>query len=231
MAAGVSPAAAAPAIATPDEQLAPTPRRAWTARLVTTATIRSKPEADAKPIGRIAPIAVWNGGVVRLLVLGRHAGVDGRRWLRVALPTRPNGSDGWIDADVARLSATPWRIEIDLRARRGSAFRDGRRVRTWPVVIGTAATPTPRGLFAVYERVRQPLGSELGPWALHITGHSDVLDDFGGGPGRVALHGRAGALLNDPLGSAASHGCIRQDDGVIAWLAARAGPGTPVLVR
>jgi hypothetical protein len=227
--AGVSLAVAASAPAR--DQLAPTARSAWTARVVTTAAVRARPDADARPVGRIAPIAAWNGGVVRLLVLGRHVGGEGRTWLRVALPTRPNGSSGWIDADLARLSQTSWRVEIDLRARRGSAFEDGRRVRTWPVVIGTAATPTPRGRFAVYERVRQPAGSELGPWALHLTGHSTVLDDYGGGPGRLALHGRAGALLADPLGSASSHGCIRQDDGVIAWLAARAGPGTPVVVR
>jgi lipoprotein-anchoring transpeptidase ErfK/SrfK len=57
------------------------------------------------------------------------------------------------------------------------------------------------------------------------------LMNYGGGPGRVALHGRAGALLDDPLGSASSHGCIRMDNKVIAWLAARLGPGTPVRVR
>jgi lipoprotein-anchoring transpeptidase ErfK/SrfK len=98
-------------------------------------------------------------------------------------------------------------------------------------VIGKPSTPTPRGLFAVYERVRQPAGSELGPWALHLTAHSDTLFDYGGGPGRVALHGRSGPLLADPLGSAASHGCIRVDNAAIHWLAPHAGPGTPVLIR
>jgi lipoprotein-anchoring transpeptidase ErfK/SrfK len=39
-----------------------------------------------------------------------------------------------------------------------------------------------------------------------------VLDDYGGGPGRVAIHGRAGASLLDPLGTARSHGCIRIDN-------------------
>jgi hypothetical protein len=218
------------------------------ARIVAPAVVRAEPDADLKPSGRISPVAPWNGGVVRLLVLesrtetdpetgaeaehGEHVDAHApRTWLRVALPDRPNGSSGWIDADVAQLSRTGWRIVIDLAARRGSAFLAGRRVRSWPVVIGRPRTPTPRGLFAVYERVRQPPGTELGPWALHITAHSEVLEDFGGGPGRVALHGRAGALLDDPLPSASSHGCVRMDDRVIAWLAARAGPGTPVRIR
>jgi lipoprotein-anchoring transpeptidase ErfK/SrfK len=99
------------------------------------------------------------------------------------------------------------------------------------VVVGKGATPTPAGLFAVYERVHQAPGSELGPWVLHLTAHSNTLLNFGGGPGRVALHGRAGALLGDPLGSASSHGCVRMDDNLIAWLAVRLAPGTPVLVR
>ncbi|MDO8189431.1 L,D-transpeptidase [Conexibacter sp. JD483] len=192
--------------------------------------VLAAPRAGARELMRLAPVAVWNGGEVQLLVLETRRERE-RTWLRVALPSRPNGSSGWIDADRALLTPTRWRIEVDLRARRLTALRDGRAMRRWAVVIGTAATPTPRGLFAVYERVRQPRGSELGPWALHITGHSDVLDDYGGGPGRVALHGRAGALLADPLGSASSHGCIRMNSADVSWLAARADPGTPVLVR
>jgi lipoprotein-anchoring transpeptidase ErfK/SrfK len=95
-------------------------------------------------------------------------------------------------------------------------------------VVGKPGTPTPVGHFAIAERVRQGPGSELGPWALHLTAHSNVLDDFGGGPGRVAIHGRAGPLLSDPLGSDRSHGCIRVASSEISWLAARVHEGTPV---
>jgi L,D-transpeptidase catalytic domain len=218
-------AAAGPAVGGPTGTLA------WTARIVVRTAVRPVPDAAAPPRSWVEPVAHWNGGTVRLLVLDSRIGDDDRRWLKVRLPGRPNGGAGWIDADAARLSPTSWRVEIDLRARRGAAFHAGRRVRTWSVVIGERRTPTPRGLFAVYERVRQPAGSELGTWALHITAHSDVLFDYGGGLGRVALHGRAGPLLIAPLGSAASHGCVRMDNAVISWLAARAGPGTPVRIR
>jgi lipoprotein-anchoring transpeptidase ErfK/SrfK len=60
---------------------------------------------------------------------------------------------------------------------------------------------------------------------------SNVLENYGGGPGRVGIHGRAGASLLDPLGSARSHGCIRIDNHHVAWLAAHIPAGTPVRIR
>lgn len=65
---------------------------------------------------------------------------------------------------------------------------------------------------------------------LHLTAHSNVLEDYGGGPGRVAIHGRGGQSLLDPLGSARSHGCIRIDNRWISWMARTLRPGTRVLV-
>ncbi|HEY5333318.1 MAG TPA: L,D-transpeptidase [Solirubrobacterales bacterium] len=61
-------------------------------------------------------------------------------------------------------------------------------------------------------------------------GLARVLKDFGGGPGWIAIHGRDGESLLDPLGSAASHGCIRIPDAGISWLAAHAPLGTPVRI-
>jgi lipoprotein-anchoring transpeptidase ErfK/SrfK len=99
-------------------------------------------------------------------------------------------------------------------------------------VIGAPGTPTPRGLAAIYERNRQPdPHGFIGPWSLSLTAHSNVLESFGGGPGRVAIHGREGASLRDPLGSARSHGCVRVSSRAVTWLALRAVPGTPVDVR
>ena len=76
-------------------------------------------------------------------------------------------------------------------------------MRRFKAVVGAPATPTPSGRFAIAELARQPdPDGFLGPFALHLTAHSDVLDDYGGGPGRVAIHGRGGESLADPLGSA-----------------------------
>jgi lipoprotein-anchoring transpeptidase ErfK/SrfK len=84
---------------------------------------------------------------------------------------------------------------------------------------------------AIYERNAQPSANGfLGPWVLSLTASSNVLENFEGGPGRVGIHGRGGASLLDPLGSARSHGCIRISNAPVRWLARRARPGTPVRV-
>ena len=112
-----------------------------------------------------------------------------------------------------------------------TVYRDGRKQRSFQAVIGKPATPTPRGLYAIYEKLAQPDPKGfLGPWALHLTAFSDVLFNYGGGPGRVAIHGRDGTSLADPLGSSASHGCIRVDDANIIWMARVVPLGTPVLI-
>ena len=221
VAAGVQPASAA-------EPMRPTLERAWVAQVVVPTKLRARPGGRVR--GRIGTTAKWGGGPVKLLVLGSASDPRAGRWLRVRLPTRPNDASGWLPADRLRLSRTSWRVHISTARRTVTALRAGRVVRRFRAVVGTPATPTPRGLFAISERIRQG-GGVLGPWALHLTAHSNVLFDFGGGLGRVAIHGRSGALLADPLGSAASHGCIRINNDAISWLASRALEGTPVLVR
>ena len=88
------------------------------------------------------------------------------------------------------------------------------------------------GLFAVYELDAQPSANDfVGSWVIQLTAFSDVLDNYSGGPGRVAIHGRGGASLADPLGTARSHGCIRLDNGAVEWLARSVLPGTPVMIH
>lgn len=218
--------AAAPQAADP---YALSERRAHLAQVVYPTPVRARPGAGARR-GRVGTEARWGGGPVRLLILRSALDRRDRRWLRVRLPQRPNDRGGWIRADHARIRSTPWRVVVSTRRRVVQVRRAGRLVRRLRAVVGAPATPTPHGLFAVSERIRQPPGV-LGPWALHLTAHSRVLDDYGGGKGRVAIHGRSGALLADPLGSARSHGCIRIDNGALSWLARRAIEGTPVIVR
>jgi lipoprotein-anchoring transpeptidase ErfK/SrfK len=109
------------------------------------------------------------------------------------------------------------------------------RVRSTRVVVGKPATPTPLGRFAVTWAIRWHPNEFLGSWVLELTAHSNVLKRFDGGDGVVALHGRGGASLRDPLGSARSHGCVRLPNDTIEWLVRRVGrdrlPGTPVDVR
>ncbi|HYI99712.1 MAG TPA: L,D-transpeptidase [Thermoleophilaceae bacterium] len=160
-----------------------------------------------------------------LPVLG-HA--HARRWVRVRLPGRPNGHAGWIRTAHTRHTSTPWRLSLDVSARRVTVLYGGQTKRRFRAVVGTPATPTPPGRYFVEEGVALP-GHVGGPFALATSARSNVLQEFEGGPGQIALHGTAG--LAGALGSAASHGCIRLGTGAIVWLARRVGGGVPLTIR
>ena len=198
------------------------------AKIVAVSNARARPGS-----GRVlwhAEPSTRGGNATWLLVTEERTTPSGS-WVRVLLPVRPNGITGWVRSDRVFLAQIHWRIVVSTAHRTLTLFRNGAVVETARVVIGAPATPTPRGRFALYDTVAQsdPDGF-LGTWILHLTAFSNVLDDFGGGPGRIAIHGRGGASLRTPLGSAASHGCIRVDNGLVDVLA-RLPLGTPVDIR
>lgn len=200
------------------------------AKIVITTSARQWP-GDGEIVWRARTHTQWGQGPQWLLVLDSSADESGRQWLEVLLPIRPNGSTGWIRRDHVLLADSPFWIAVSTGGRIVSVYRQGRLVRRFPAVVGSPSTPTPHGLFALYDAIPQiPSNGFLGPWALHLTAFSEVLDDYGGGPGRVAMHGRAGASLQDPLGTARSHGCIRIDNRHVRWLAQVVPSGTPVSI-
>jgi lipoprotein-anchoring transpeptidase ErfK/SrfK len=71
-------------------------------------------------------------------------------------------------------------------------------------------------------------GEPGGPFALALSARSNALQEFEGGPGQIALHGRDN--LGGTLGAAESHGCVRLATADIDWLSTRIGPGTPVTI-
>jgi lipoprotein-anchoring transpeptidase ErfK/SrfK len=196
-------------------------------KLLTDVSARAYP-GGGKVVAKVAATRPLTGTATVLPVVA-EATADGRPWVRVMLPGRPNGRTGWIPADRAIRTSNAWRITINLRARRAVAYRNGKAKRSFRVVVGKPSTPTPRGRFFVEEVARQPRGAAVGPWVLALSARSNVLRQFGGGPGQIGLHGRTG--LPDPLGSAASHGCVRFADAAIRWLAGRISPGARVTIR
>jgi lipoprotein-anchoring transpeptidase ErfK/SrfK len=163
-----------------------------------------------------------------LPVVGQSIGPGHIRWLRVMLPGRPNGSTGWIAQQGTRKLVTSWHIVVNLAARRVTAYRGGRVVRTFRAVVGKPSTPTPTGNFFVEETLQMAHGEPGGPFALATSARSNALQEFEGGPGQIALHGRDN--LGGTLGTAESHGCVRLDTASIDWLTARVEPGTPVTI-
>jgi lipoprotein-anchoring transpeptidase ErfK/SrfK len=95
-------------------------------------------------------------------------------------------------------------------------------------VIGKPSTPTPRGQYFIEEALALSSGDAGGPFALATSARSNVLQEFDGGPGQIALHGTNN--LSGAPGTAASHGCIRLSTSAITWLGARIGSGVPLTI-
>jgi lipoprotein-anchoring transpeptidase ErfK/SrfK len=186
------------------------------------------PTASSPQIALVSDRRPITGERTTLPVIGHATATDGMSWLRVMLPGRPDGSTGWIAKAGTRLLVTGWRVSVDLGARRVTVYRDGHRVGAFQAVVGKPSTPTPTGHFFVEETVEMQPGEADGPFALALSARSNVLQEFEGGPGQIAIHGREG--LGGTLGRAESHGCIRLATASIDWLAARIGPGTPVTI-
>jgi len=152
-----------------------------------------------------------------------------RKWVRVYLPTRPNGSQGWVRRRAVRAYTNGYRLVIRLGAHKLNLWRGAKLLASFPVAVGAPHTPTPRGLFYITELLKpyDPNGA-YGPYSFGLSAHSNVLQTFGGGDGRVGLHG-----TNEPelIGSSVSHGCIRLRNAAVRRLARILPLGTPVLVR
>lgn len=204
----------------------PTATRSWTARLIAPTRLRVAPSRTARLGPQLRPDAPYAGGPQVFLVLDALRSADGTSWYKVLLPSRPNGSSGWVQGDLLQLRKNTWRVRVSLSARRAVLTRSGRVMNTWKVAVGRPVYPTPTGQFAISEVVPQASPSGFyGPYILTLTAHSNKLNDFDGGDGRVALHGTS---RPDLLGTAASHGCVRLPNAAALRIAAVVPPGTPV---
>jgi len=181
---------------------------------------RVEPVAARRPLTRVRTI---------LPALRYARARDGRTWVRVRLPGRPNGHAGWILASQTKRKATEWRLVLDLSARRVTVYNYGRVERRYAAIVGARSTPTPRGHFFIEEALTLSPQAAGGPFALATSARSSVLKQFAGGPGQIALHGTRN--LSGTLGTAASHGCIRLSTRAITWLARRIGRGVPLTIK
>lgn len=165
------------------------------------------------------------GSLRTLLVTAKRS--DG--WLQVQLPVRPNGTRAWIRKSSVVLDVVPMRIVINRRLHTLTLLRDGVRVARFPVAVGKPSTPTPTGLFWVIDKL--PTGNPggaFGPYALGLSGYSNVLKSFDGGDGVVGIHG---TNVSSSVGHPVTHGCIRLFNRDITKLYKQVWLGTPVLVR
>jgi len=157
--------------------------------------LRSSPDGPA--FGKIGPRQF---GPTWLPVIHQ---VDG--WVQVLLPSRPNGSTGWLPSDQVEHEVSPYLIRVHLASRSLELFFEDRLTGSWPVAVGAPATPTPVGRTFVLGSITDP-GQPYSPVILPLGMHSETLDTYGGGPGTVALHTWPDSSV---FGTAASHGCVR----------------------
>src|SRR3954471_6849952 len=155
-------------------------------------------------------------------------GEDGG-WLLVDLPTRPNGSTGWVKASDVTLAANQWRMRVDLASHMLTVWNGAAVVHTESVAVGKPSTPTPAGDFYIAENLTVPKFqyAAYGPFAFGLSAHSNVYTSFGGGDGQVGLHG-----TGDPssIGKATSNGCIRISNDGVTKLIKIVPPGTPIAI-
>jgi lipoprotein-anchoring transpeptidase ErfK/SrfK len=217
---------------------APAPANATTSTVAApqvTATLRYSTEAMSWSGGTARPLEIVSrkrpitGEPTVLPMLARATDVHGVAWVEVLLPGRPNGHAGWITARSETPGIAHWQIVIRLSTRRVTVLRDGRVARIFRAVVGAPSTPTPVGRFFVEENVLLGGAAAGAPYALALSARSNVLQDFEGGPGQIALHGTNN--VGGVLGTAVSHGCIRLSTRAITWLAAWVPPGSQVTIR
>lgn len=132
---------------------------------------------------------------------------DGIGHYQVLLPTRPNGSLGWIRADSVDLLRHNFAIRVELDAFRLTVFDHDQVALETAVGVARENAPTPRGRYYTTEVIRpiEP-DSVYGAFAYGLSGFSDTFTTFNGGPGQLGIHG-----TNDPdtIGTNVSSGCIR----------------------
>lgn len=149
------------------------------------------------PIARLGPQQI---GDTWLPAIAQQPG-----WVQVLLPSRPNGSVGWITDTALDRAITPYLIRVHLRSLSMELFKGDQRRGNWMVGIGKDSAPTPAGrtfLLGSFSDTAQ----RYSPVILPLGIHSPTLDSFGGGPGTVAIHTWPTANV---FGTRSSDGCIR----------------------
>ena len=162
-----------------------------------------------------------DGAPLTFLALEQRPG-----WVRVMLPIRPNGSEGWVKASDVRITTHNYRIKVELAAHRVIVTDHDKVFLDTPAAIGKSDTPTPGGTYYTKELIQPPNQNTVyGHYVYALSGFSDVIFNFDGGDGVIGIHG-----TNDPsvLGSDVSHGCIRISNEAIDKLAKTLPLGVPV---
>lgn len=136
---------------------------------------------------------------------------------------------GWLPLSAGALFSQPRTIVIDLSRRTLMVFHRDKLTDRYKVAVGTDATPTPRGKFAVTDRLRTgDPGSDYGCCILALNGHQAKIAQGWGGGDRVAIHATPHTWT---IGKAVSHGCVRASNAALRQLMRHVRIGTRVTIH
>ena len=177
------------------------------------------------PAGHFFPSPTQFGGDRTFLIVDDTSSPD---WIKVSLPVKPNGQEGWIPRAAVEVSSVAHRAVIDLSDHSVTVWHGDEVVVQTGAVTGKPSTPTPLGTFYIRDIVAQPDDSGIfGPYVVALSGFSDVLDTFNGGLPALAIHGTD---QPDQIGTERSSGCIRIPNDLITLVAETVPLGTPVAI-
>ena len=188
--------------------------------------VRSGPARSYRTVSRLRYYTEDNAPE-NYLVLRSKLGPNGKPWLNIRLPQRPNGRTGWVPAPAMRMRVLTTMLEIDKGAIKGRLFKDGQEIWTSSLGIGAPGTPTPSGRFWVRERLSNRGGNPAyGPLAFGTSAYSGLSDWPGGGV--IGIHGTNAPSL---IPGRPSHGCIRVPNHKILQLKGLMPVGTPIWIH
>jgi hypothetical protein len=150
-------------------------------------------------------------------------------WFGVVSTRLPNGRLGWVRAKEVRLSTTDISLTLDLSQRRLVLKRGDRVLRRMVVGVGRPSSPTPRGRFAVTDKLSgYRYSPAYGCCIVALSAHQPNLPAGWTGGDRIAIHG-----TNDPasIGVASSAGCPHASYADMQALMRRVPLGAPVFIR
>lgn len=193
------------------------------------AVVRAAPSAKGRKLTRLK-LRTEDGTAELVLVLARTVDADGRPWLEVRLPIRPNNSTGWVPEEaLSTLQPLRTWLQIDTRRLRATLVAGRRVLLRASIGVGERRWPTPRGQFYIRNKLTGygKAGSFYGPVAFGTNARSDKLTDWPGG----AIVGIHGTSSPDLIPGRISHGCVRLRNRDILRLERLMPIGTPVTIR
>jgi len=227
LAAALVIAAAAPAHAAKIERVSRLGKTSYFAFVERAAPARAAPNASARTVAKLTRKSPERTDDL-VLVLDRTT-VEGKMWLRVRLPVRPNGTTGWVPRDtLSELQPVGTWLRVSTKTFRATLIKNGKRVFSAPIGVGQPQWPTPKGQFYIRAKLSGygGAGSFYGPLAFLTSATSPTLTDWPGG-GMVGVHGTS---LPGLIPGKISHGCVRMKNADILKLARLMPVGTPLTV-